>query len=133
MKTEWRLFAAAGAFFAVVAPLYGLTSDERAGSVMLALPIGSLLLIGHTGRGFWDIAAVHEKTLAASAFKNTTLWVADYGPYTQKKEPQLPAGGWSNYTFWQFSPSTVIAGIGKPADGDSFNGTSTDLQALAGL
>jgi hypothetical protein len=45
MKTEWRLFAAAGAFFAVVAPLYGLTSDERAGSVMLALPIGSLLLI----------------------------------------------------------------------------------------
>ncbi len=45
MRTEWKLFAAAGAFFVVVAPLYGLTSDERAGTVMLALPVGSLALI----------------------------------------------------------------------------------------
>ena len=45
MRAEWKLFAAAAAFFVVVAPLYGLTSDERAGTVMLALPIGSLALI----------------------------------------------------------------------------------------
>jgi hypothetical protein len=45
MRTEWKLFAAGGAFFVVVAPLYGLTSDERAGTVMLALPVGSLALI----------------------------------------------------------------------------------------
>jgi hypothetical protein len=45
MRTEWKLFAGAAGFFAVVAVLYGLTSDERAGTVMLALAVGALALI----------------------------------------------------------------------------------------
>ena len=45
METEWKLFAAGAAFFAVVATLYGLTSDDEAGTVMLGLAIGSLALI----------------------------------------------------------------------------------------
>jgi len=62
------------------------------------------------------------------ALSNYPLWIAQYSPAAP---PQI--GGWNSYTFWQFSPSTVVAGIGKPADGDSFNGTSTDLHTLAGL
>lgn len=45
MRTEWQLFAGAAAFFAAVATVYGLTSDERAGSVMLTLAVGALALI----------------------------------------------------------------------------------------
>ena len=45
MRTEWRLFAAGAAFFAVVASLYWFTSYEEAGSVMLALSVGALALI----------------------------------------------------------------------------------------
>jgi len=45
MRTEWQLFAAGAVFFVVVATVYGLTSDEQAGSVMLTLPIGALALI----------------------------------------------------------------------------------------
>jgi hypothetical protein len=45
VRTEWQLFAGAAAFFAVVATVYGLTSDERAGSVMLTLAVGALALI----------------------------------------------------------------------------------------
>ena len=46
MDTEWKLFAGAAAFFAVVAVLYGLTSNEEAGTVMLTLAVGALALIG---------------------------------------------------------------------------------------
>jgi lysozyme len=77
----------------------------------------------YTFTSFWRNTLGNPKTLS-----NYPLWIAQYSP---APPPQL--GGWNNYTFWQFTPSTVVAGIGKPADGDSFNGTSTDLQALAGL
>lgn len=45
MVVEWRLFAGASAFFAIVATVYGLTSHEEAGTVMLALAVGSLAFI----------------------------------------------------------------------------------------
>ena len=45
MRTEWRLFAGGGGFFAFAAALYWFTSYEEAGSVMLALSVGALALI----------------------------------------------------------------------------------------
>jgi hypothetical protein len=45
MNTEVRLFAAASMFFAIVAVVYGVTSDEEAGTVMLSLAVGALALI----------------------------------------------------------------------------------------
>jgi lysozyme len=77
----------------------------------------------YTYTSFWRNTLGNPKILS-----NYPLWIAQY---SNAAPPQI--GGWNNYTFWQFSPSTVISGIGKPADADSFNGTSTDLHALAGL
>jgi len=45
MSTESLLFAGAAVFFAAVAALYGVTSDEPAGSVLLTLPVGALALV----------------------------------------------------------------------------------------
>ena len=45
MLVESRLFAAAAAFFAVVATVYGLTSYEEAGTVMLALAVPGLAFV----------------------------------------------------------------------------------------
>lgn len=51
--------------------------------------------------------------------KDFVLWLAEYGV----KEPQI-----KEYSFWQFSDSEAIQG-GK-FDGDTFNGSLDDLQAL---
>ena len=46
MKVEGRLFAGAGAFFAVTASLYWFVSYEHAGSVMLALTVPAFSMVG---------------------------------------------------------------------------------------
>ncbi len=46
MKVEWRLFAGAGAFFAVTASLYWFVSYEQAGTAMLALSVPAFLMLG---------------------------------------------------------------------------------------
>lgn len=44
----------------------------------------------------------------------------------------LPWGGWSSWSFMQFSDQTKVPGISGGCDGDAFNGTLAELQALAG-
>ena len=46
MKVEWRLFAGAGAFFAVTATLYWFVSYEQAGTAMLGLSVLAFLMVG---------------------------------------------------------------------------------------
>ena len=46
MKVEWRLFAGAGAFFAVTTSLYWFVSYEHAGSTMLGLSVPAFLMLG---------------------------------------------------------------------------------------
>jgi len=46
VKVEWRLFAGAGAFFAVTTSLYWFVSYEHAGSVMLGLSVPAFLMVG---------------------------------------------------------------------------------------
>lgn len=55
------------------------------------------------------------------------LWVAHY---TSKPAPVLPSA-WSKWTFWQYSAVSTVDGISGPADLDRFNGSSSDLEALA--
>ena len=68
----------------------------------------------YTGPYFW------QDNVGSTAFGNTPLWVADYGPSC----PLIPPG-WSNWTIWQYSD-----GNGS-LDHDVFNGSLSQLQALA--
>jgi lysozyme len=61
-------------------------------------------------------------------FADLPLWLASYrsgGP----KEP-LP-GGWSSWTFWQYTAKGRIAGIPATVDRSKFAGSYDDLQTLA--
>ena len=61
-------------------------------------------------------------------FADLPLWIASYrsgGP----KEP-LP-GGWSRWTFWQYTSNGRLAGIPAVVDRSQFSGSDDDLQALA--
>jgi GH25 family lysozyme M1 (1,4-beta-N-acetylmuramidase) len=63
-----------------------------------------------------------------SDFANLPLWIASYrngGP----KQP-LP-GGWSSWTFWQYTANGRISGIAGAVDRSRFSGTADDLRALA--
>ena len=61
-------------------------------------------------------------------FADLPLWIASYksgGP----KEP-LP-GGWTTWTFWQYTATGRIPGIAAAVDRSKFAGTYDELQALA--
>ena len=82
-------------------------------------PVAGVAPIIYTNTPFWDEHFNDQ-------FSQYPLWIAHYGP---QPEP-LPAG-WTVWTFWQYSQSLTIAGVGGPADHDYFNGPLTQLQALA--
>jgi lysozyme len=61
-------------------------------------------------------------------FADLPLWIASYrsgGP----KSP-LP-GGWSRWTFWQYTSSGRVPGIPAAVDRSKFAGSASELQALA--
>lgn len=45
MKVEWRLFAGAGAFFALTGSVYWFTTYEDAGSTMLLMGVLAVLMV----------------------------------------------------------------------------------------
>ncbi len=59
-------------------------------------------------------------------FGKFPLWIAHYGA-----TPQPLPHGWADWTFWQYSQSLSIAGVNGAADHNYFNGSLSDLQALA--
>jgi len=59
-------------------------------------------------------------------FGDYPLWLAEY---TSAPAPRMP-GGWTTWTFWQYSQSGRIDGVNGAVDLDRFNG---DLQALRAL
>jgi lysozyme len=72
---------------------------------------------------FWQHAMADT-----SEFADLPLWLASYrsgGP----KEP-LP-GGWSSWTFWQYTANGRMPGIPAAVDRSKFAGSEADLQALA--
>ena len=74
----------------------------------------------YTGPYFWQTAMANT-----SAFAGYPLWIATYG-----SAPQLP-GGWTYYTFWQYTDAATVPGVQGPVDMSVFNGTLDNLQNLA--
>ncbi len=69
---------------------------------------------------FWQTAMGNSR-----AFAGYPLWIASYGA-----APQIP-GGWSAYTFWQYTASASLSGITGAVDMSVYNGSLAGLQALA--
>lgn len=63
---------------------------------------------------------------SSTAFTGYPLWIANYAPSPQDI-------GWPRYTFWQYTSTATVGGITTTGHTDlsTFNGTSTDLSALA--
>lgn len=61
-------------------------------------------------------------------FADLPLWIASY----RSGGPQTPLpGGWSRWTFWQYTSDGRIAGIPARVDRSKFAGSQSDLRALA--
>lgn len=76
----------------------------------------------YTSFGFWDsfMPGVRD-------FSDYPLWVANY---TARPRPLIP-NEWRDWTFWQYTDTTEVAGIPSPnEDGDRFNGSLGELLAF---
>ena len=64
---------------------------------------------------------------SSTAFTSYPLWIANYGVTAPQDI------GWPRYTFWQYTSTASVSGIVTTGHTDlsTFNGTSTDLSALA--
>ncbi|MEJ5918840.1 glycoside hydrolase family 25 protein [Corynebacterium sp. H78] len=76
----------------------------------------------YTYRWFWQ-----NKMANSSDFTNYPLWLAAY----QDTPPTDIPGGWSDLTFWQYSETGRVPGIGVVVDRNRFNGSASDLEAFA--
>lgn len=60
-----------------------------------------------------------------TVFNRYPLWIATYGA-----QPTL-IGGWTTYAFWQYTDQALLPGFTDPVDMSVFNGSRTDLDAVA--
>lgn len=72
----------------------------------------------YTSPGFWNANF-------DDSFRQYPLWVAEYGVSAPK-----PVKGWAQWTFWQYSQSGSVTGIGGAVDLDHFNGGAAKLLGL---
>ncbi|HLO48835.1 MAG TPA: GH25 family lysozyme, partial [Kamptonema sp.] len=63
----------------------------------------------YTYPGFWD-------NLGTKRFSDYPLWIAHY---TSAQEPWVP-GGWSSWTFWQYTDSGSVPGVSGNVDVNIF-------------
>ncbi len=75
----------------------------------------------YTFTSFWKNTLGNPNSLS-----DYPLWIAQYS-----SAPPAVIGGWPTYTIWQFGQQS-IPGVAPSPDVDSFQGSLTDLQALAG-
>jgi GH25 family lysozyme M1 (1,4-beta-N-acetylmuramidase) len=74
----------------------------------------------YTYVNFW------QKSMANSAaYAGYPLWLAAYGV---SKPARI--GGWGSYTFWQYTESGHMAGVGPTTDLSMFNGSFAQLKAM---
>ncbi|OPX16964.1 GH25 family lysozyme, partial [Gordonia sp. i37] len=71
---------------------------------------------------FWDTAMG-----GTTEFGDPPLWIASYNG---QSAPEMPHGGWSTWTFWQYTDSGQLPGIPTPVDLNRFNGTTPQLQTM---
>lgn len=60
-------------------------------------------------------------------FSDLPLWIAHYNG--GDKPGSLP-GGWTNWTFWQYTDSGSVEGYNHKIDVNYFNGTESDLRSI---
>jgi lysozyme len=109
-----------------------VTGSLVAADVLAAAATWLGLVAAATGRtpvvytffSFWSGTLGNPKALA-----EYPLWIARY---TSAPSPGV-IGGWPTWTFWQYSQSGTVNGIGGPVDVDAFQGAAEDLNALAGF
>ena len=61
-------------------------------------------------------------------FTGYPLWIADYNG---KSQPGPLPGGWSRWTFWQFTDNARIPGIAGPVDKNTYSGAQGPLRAYS--
>jgi lysozyme len=103
----------------------GIPSDQRIGLVLRWLKkvedATGMRTVIYTRKGW-----VKDNLPGAEALKDHPLWVADFqSPDT----PRIPAQ-WAAWTFWQFTETGTVPGVGSKVDLDRFNGASADLKML---
>ena len=76
----------------------------------------------YTNAFFWN------SSVSASGASQYPLWVAHWDVAC----PNTPAL-WSDWSLWQSSASGTVPGIVGLVDRDVFNGSSTELEELAGI
>jgi lysozyme len=74
----------------------------------------------YTFPNFWESSLGNSQRLA-----DYPLWIAHF----QTDQPYVP-GGWSTYTFHQYTESGQVKGVGGSVDRNYFDGTLDDLQKL---
>lgn len=72
---------------------------------------------------FWRTAMAGTR-----AFHGYPLWGACYC-----SRPTTFGGAWPQWTFWQYSDYSAVRGIGARSDMNRFNGSLTQLRALANI
>ncbi|MFC7326950.1 GH25 family lysozyme [Marinactinospora rubrisoli] len=77
----------------------------------------------YTSRGWWDDCAGGSNAFAAT----NPLWVASW---TTAPSPTMPSG-FGVHTFWQYTSTGSVPGIGGNVDRNVFNGSEARLIALA--
>lgn len=73
--------------------------------------------------GFWRYQMDNTRE-----FADRPLWIADYNGSTQPTMP-LP-GGWTKWTFWQYTGNGQVDGVNTPIDLNTFNGNKAELLGL---
>jgi lysozyme len=74
----------------------------------------------YTAPGFWD--ALPD----TNQFAGNVLWVANW----EVSCPEMPTP-WTNWSIWQSSSTGTVSGVSDAVDLDVFNGTLSQLDALA--
>jgi lysozyme len=77
----------------------------------------------YTGKYFWQ-----DYVGGSDAFVDHPLWIPNYSASC----PNLPNGGWTDWTFFQYTDSGSVPGISGNVDLDFFNGSYEELLAFAG-
>lgn len=75
-------------------------------------------------RWFWQ-----NQLRNSDAFDHYPLWIADYNGASTPTTPLV--GSWPSWTMWQYTSQGSVPGISGGVDLSNFNGTATELAALA--
>ncbi len=77
----------------------------------------------YTYPSFW-----RTRMANTTAFNRYPLWIADYNG---KPAPGPLPGGWTRWTFWQYTDDARISGIVGPVDKNTYSGAQGSLRAYS--